>query len=178
MENQISNMIAQFEIGKISRRQLVSGMSSLFAMLGTTSLLKAGEQEKQATGTQDKPTAGKKEKPAEPTFQATGLNHIALQVTNVPRSRDFYVKHLGLTVTRDRGEANCFLDCGKHFLALFKSREAQMDHYCYSIDNYDVDRCEATLKAQGFEPRVVRPDGRIYFKDPDGLTVQLAKTPK
>ena len=162
MEKQISTMVAQYEAGKISRRQLVAGMGSLVAVLGTTSWLAAGEQQKQA----------------EPTFKTTGLNHIALQVTNVPRSRDFYVKHLGLSVSRDGGERNCFLDCGKHFLALFRSNEAQMDHYCYSIDDYDVDACEAKLKAQGLEPRVVRPDGRIYFKDPDGLTVQLANTPK
>ena len=161
MENQISTMITQYESGKISRRQLVAGMGSLVAVLGSTSWLNASQdQEKQ-----------------QPTFQAKGLNHIALRVTNVPRSREFYIKHLGLSVSRDGGERNCFLNCGKHFVALFKSDKAQMDHYCYSIDNYDVEQCETKLKKEGFEPRVVRPDGRIYFKDPDGLTVQLAKTP-
>ena len=174
MESQISTMIAQYEDGKISRRQLVAGMSGFVAMVGSTSWLSAGQQQKQVE-VETKQNAETK-KQAEPTFKATGLNHIALQVTNVPRSRDFYVKHLGLSVTRD-GERNCFLDCGKHFLALFRSNKAQLDHYCYSIDNYDVDQCEAKLKAEGFNPRVVRPDGRIYFKDPDGLTVQLAKTP-
>lgn len=162
MKNQISTMLAQYEDGNISRRQLVAGIGSLVAVLGTPPLLAAGQQEKQT----------------QPTFKATGLNHIALQVTNVRRSREFYVKHLGLSVRRDGGEGNCFLNCGKHFVALFKSKKAQMDHYCYSIDSYDVDRCEAKLKAEGFEPRVVRPDNRIYFKDPDGLTVQLAQTPK
>ena len=174
MEKQISSMIGQYENGKISRRQLVAGMSSFVALFGSSTWLNAGEQQ-EPNQQQDQ---AEPKKPAKPTFKATGLNHIALQVTNVPRSRDFYVKHLGLSVTRDRGEANCFLDCGKHFLALFRSQEAQMDHYCYSIDNYNVDQCEAKLKAEGFEPRVVRPDGRIYFKDPDGLTVQLAQTPK
>ena len=162
MENQISTMLAQYETGKLSRRELVAGMGSLVAMFGATPWLGASEP-------QESP---------EPTFRAKGLNHIALRVKSVPRSRDFYVKHLGLKVTRDGGERNCFLDCGKHFVALFRSDEAQMDHYCYSVDNYDVDQCEAKLKASGFDPRVVRPDGRIYFKDPDGLTVQLAQTPK
>ena len=32
---------------------------------------------------------------AAPTFQATGLHHIALDVTDVPRSNEFYGKHLG-----------------------------------------------------------------------------------
>ena len=46
------------------------------------------------------------------TFQATGLNHVALNVSSVPRSRDFYIKHLGLKVIRDGGEDNCFLGSG------------------------------------------------------------------
>lgn len=161
MENEILTMVAQYEGGKLSRRELVAGLSSLVALFGTTSSAGASPQQQQSR----------------PTFQATGLNHIALQVTDVARSRDFYVKHLGLSVRREGGERNCFLNCGKHFVALFRSDEPQMDHYCYSIDSYDVDDCEARLKAQGIEPRVVRPDGRIYFSDPDGLTVQLANTP-
>lgn len=166
MESRISTLLSHYERGKISRRQLVAGMSSMIALLGTGSLPGAGKR--QESGQSDE---------AEPTFRATGLNHIALQVTDVPRSRDFYVRHLGLTVRRE-GEQNCFLNCGKHFVALFKSDTAQMDHYCYSIDEYDVGECEARLKAEGIEPRVVRSDGRIYFPDPDGLTVQLAQTPR
>ena len=108
------------------------------------------------------------------TFKAVGLNHIALRVTDVLRSREFYKKHLGLKVTRDGGERNCFMTCGENFVALFQGDQAQMDHYCYSIKNYDVNRAEAKLKEHDLKPRVVRDAGRIYFKDPDGLTVQLA----
>jgi len=166
MQNQISAMIAQYERGQISRRQLVVGMSSFVALLGTAGWRGTGSRQED---TQSDDT--------EPTFHAKGLNHIALQVTDLARSRDFYVKHLGLTVRRD-GAQNCFLNCGKHFVALFKSETPKMDHYCYSIDEYDVGECEALLKAEGIEPRVVRSDRRIYFPDPDGLTVQLAQTPR
>ncbi len=55
------------------------------------------------------------------TFQATGLNHVALNVNSVPRSRDFYIKHLGLKVIRDGGEDNCFLgSSGDFYLTLFR----------------------------------------------------------
>ncbi len=161
MQQHISLLIEKYESGKINRRQLVAGLGSLVLLGG------AGPLSARQTPQADEA----------PTFRATGLNHIALRVTDVARSRDFYVKHLGLTVTRD-GRQSCFLDCGKHFLALFRSNEAAMDHYCYSIDDYDVDECEAKLKAVGIKPRVVRPDGRIYFDDPDGLEVQLANTPR
>ncbi|MGI9515699.1 MAG: VOC family protein [Pirellulaceae bacterium] len=164
MENSISNMIAQYESGQMNRRELVASVSALVAVV--------------ASGTRLNAAPLQEEEPDDPVFLATGLNHIALQVTDVPRSRDFYIRHLGLSVRSDNGDRSCFLNCGKHFVALFRSETPQMDHYCYSIDDYDVDRCEALLKAQGIEPRVVRPDGRIYFPDPDGLTVQLAQTPR
>ena len=47
-----------------------------------------------------------------------------------------------------------------------------MDHYCYSVDNYNVREAETKLRAAGLAPRVV--GNRIYFNDPDGLVVQLA----
>jgi catechol 2,3-dioxygenase-like lactoylglutathione lyase family enzyme len=156
MENAIANLVQQFEAGQIDRRQLVAGLGALVAVLSGTRPARADEED------------------GSPTFEAVGLNHIALRVTDVLRSREFYKKHLGLKVTRDGGERNCFMTCGKNFVALFHSDQAQMDHYCYSVNDYDVNRAEAKLNEQGLEPRVVRDAGRIYFKDPDGLTVQLA----
>ena len=104
-------------------------------------------------------------------FQATALNHIALSVTDVGRSRDFYVKHLGLRVTRD-GSSNCFLNVGPNFLALFRARQAGLAHYCYTIKGYTADSAAETLQAAGFKPR--RAENRVYFDDPDGLEVQLS----
>lgn len=162
MNRHISSMLAEYESGRISRRELVASLGSLMALLATR-------------GTPA--TADTNRTDDEPLFQATGLNHIALNVTDVPRSRDWYVQHLGLKVTRD-GTSSCFLDCGKHFVALFANETPGMHHYCYSIDEYNVTDCEARLRQAGIEPRVVRDDGRIYFPDPDGLTVQLAQRPR
>ena len=164
MNAAISRLVDQFESGTISRRQLVAGIGGLMAMAGVSEWPTDAFQE-----------ADKQE---EPTFHATDLNHIALRVTDVGKSRDFYVKHLGLEVTREN-DRQCFLNCGdQNFVALFKGEKAGMDHYCYSMKDYDVDEVEAKLNEQHIRPRVVRPDGRIYFKDPDGLTVQLAQRPE
>jgi metallothiol transferase len=156
MHSLIANLVKQFENGRIDRRQLVAGLGTLVAVAagGRSAAAQAG-------GTAS-------------TFQAVGLNHIALRVTDVLRSREFYQQHLGLKVVRDGGERNCFLTCKDAFLALFHNETPGMDHYCYSIIDYDVRTAEEKLKAQGFEPRVVRDAGRIYFDDPDGLEVQLA----
>ena len=153
MENQVNQLLDTYENGKMNRRQLVARLGALVAGLGSSS---AFAQEKQTN-----------------TFQATEVNHVALRVTNVQRSRNFYSKHLGLKVSRQT-ENNCFLTCGKNFLALFKGDTPRMDHFCFAVKDYAVLTAEEKLRAQGIEPQVVRNAGRIYFPDPDGLKVQLA----
>jgi catechol 2,3-dioxygenase-like lactoylglutathione lyase family enzyme len=155
MENQISHIIRDYETGRLTRRQLIAHLGGLVALAGGAGQL-AG-QENQGGGS---------------TFQATELNHLALRVTDVARSRDFYMKHLGLTLAREGGN-NAFLNFGQNFVALFQGDQAGMDHYCYSVKNYDVAEAEEKLKAGGLKD-IRRTSGRIYFSDPDGLTVQLA----
>jgi catechol 2,3-dioxygenase-like lactoylglutathione lyase family enzyme len=154
MKTEIHHLIDQFAEGRISRRQLIAGLTALLAL---------------ASGSR---RAGAAEASSAPLFQAVGLNHIALRVTHVPLARDFYVRHLGLEVTRDGGENSCFLSFDDGFLALFRGEEPRMDHYCYSVKDYDVETAAEKLKGAGITPRVT--GNRIYFDDPDGLEVQLA----
>ena len=122
-------MIDEFERGLLSRRQLASRLMGLGAALAAISqTAEAGQAEA-------------------PTFQATGLDHVALNVASVPKSRDFYVKHLGLKVVRETGEDNCFLGGGGNFfLTLFRGEKPGLNHYCYAIRDYDPDRAEQKLK--------------------------------
>jgi catechol 2,3-dioxygenase-like lactoylglutathione lyase family enzyme len=149
-------LVENFERGLLSRRQLVSrltGLGAALAVMGQTAIAR--------------------EEAAEGTFQAKGLDHVAINVKNVPASRDFYIKHLGLKVTRDGGEDNCFLGAGNDFcLTLFKGENPGLNHYCYAIDNYDADKAEEKLKAAGLKPR--REGNRLYFPDADGIQVQIA----
>ena len=103
-----------------------------------------------------------------PTFNAADLNHIALSVTDVQRSQKWYQKHLGLKPTEREG----FLTTGKGWLALFQGEQPGLNHYCYSIANYDPAEAVARLKAAGLTPR--REEGRVYFDDPDGIECQIA----
>ena len=148
-------LVEDFERGLLSRRQLVSGLMGLGAAL--TLIPREGEASQGESS----------------TFQATGLDHVALNVTSVPRSRDFYIKHLGLKVIRDGGEDNCFLGSGEgFFLTLFKGDKPGLNHYCYSIQGYSAEQAEEKLKAAGLKPR--REGDRVYFPDPDGIEVQVA----
>ena len=143
----IERLLSGYEAGTLTRRQLVQGLTALGVG---------------AAGAQSTPS----------TFRAVGLNHIALDVTDVPRSRDFYVRHLGLEVTSESA-GSCFLRCAEgDFVALFRAGAAGLNHYCYSVPGYRVDKAVETLHGADIEPRV--RGQRIYFDDPDGLEVQLA----
>ena len=136
-------IVSDFERGLLSRRQLVSRLTGLGAALAALS----GVAEARAV------EGG--------TFDATGLNHIAIDVRSVPASRDWYIKHLGLKVMRDGGEDNCFLGSGEgFFLTLFKGEKPGLNHYCYSIKGYDPDKAEQTLKDAGLLTPVI---GNGYY---------------
>ncbi len=146
---QIERIVQDFENGKLSRRGLIAALTGLVA---TTSV--PGRAPSEEAG----------------TFTATGLNHIALRVADVARSRDFYAKHLALREVRG-GSTSSFLSFGSGFLALFRG-EPGLHHYCFSVEGYEVQDAARRLRAAGIEPDV--QGGRIYFPDPDGLIVQLA----
>jgi catechol 2,3-dioxygenase-like lactoylglutathione lyase family enzyme len=58
------------------------------------------------------------------------------------------------------------------FLTLFKAERPGLNHYCYAIDHYDADDVMERLAAAKLRPR--REGNRVYFPDPDGITVQIA----
>ena len=152
MQDSIEEMVADYDAGRLDRRQLIGRLGAVVAAALVT-----------RTAT-----------PAEPgsTFRSLGLNHIALRVTDVARSRDFYMRHFGHRVLSE-SDRNCFLAVGENnFLALFRAEQAGMDHYCYTIRDYDPGRAVETLKSVGLQP--VRRQNRVYFDDPDGLEVQVA----
>ena len=153
MQHAIESIVDGYDRGLLTRRQLIGHLVAVAtAMSGTAVASQSGSQKS--------------------TFTATGLDHIALSVTDVARSRAFYEKHLGLKVMRDGGEQSCFLHCGDNFVALFRSKEPAMHHYCYAIDDYEPDTAVEKLQAAGLTVR--RAQNRVYFDDPDGLEVQVA----
>lgn len=152
-----SKILADFETGKLSRRQLVTRLMALGAAL---SALETSEGQESTT------------EKFEPLFKAKGLHHIALDVTDVPRSRDFYAKHLGLGVIRGNENAMFMGADREFFLTLFKAAKPGLNHYCYGIENYDAASAVAKLRQAGINPR--ETSGRVYFPDPDGIEVQIA----
>lgn len=148
MQRLIAEMLTSYEQGRVSRRRLVQGLAALAA-----------------GGAAAAPPAG--------TFQGVANNHVAIRVTNIPRSRDFYQKHLGMPVVQE-SEGACFLGLKQGFLTLFRNQTPGLDHFCIAIENFNADRVMAELKRQNLNPRRAEGTDRVYFPDPDGLTVQLS----
>lgn len=155
METTVSNILDHYEAGRISRRELVASLAALLPAVSLSGATRAAASS------------------ASPTFDAVGIHHIALSVTDVARSRDFYVENLGLEVSSEWLPNQCFLNCGPDFVALFRSSRPGMHHYSYAIPDYDQQRAAERIRSAGMEPHL--EGGRIYFDDPDGIVVQVSQ---
>lgn len=110
------------------------------------------------------------EKP--PLFRSRAVNHVALRVTDLARSRDFYVQHFGAVVLSE-SESACFMGVGEgDFIALFPSEQPYVEHFCLTVDDYEPDQATAKLEQAGMTIR--RAGDRVFLYDPDGLLVQLS----
>lgn len=148
-------IVQQFEKGRLSRRQLVTRLMGLGAAMAVI------------------PDAARAGEDGKATLQATGLNHIALNVRDLERADDFYRAHLGLKVVHKQGDFLWVLGRGDdRFLALFRNDNPGLSHYAYTIENFDPDEVVRKLNAAGIKHR--RERHGIYFSDPDGLMVQVS----
>ena len=116
--------------------------------------------------------AHRKDPQPDSILHAVDVNHIALRVSDIGRSVEWYQALMGLNVIR-RGPTNAFLGLGGNFLALFQHRSGGgVDHFCFSVEDYEPDGVKAKLASHGIDS--TRREDRIYFKDVNGLTVQVS----
>lgn len=159
MQATISQLVSDYEQGRLTRRQLVGHLTAAAVALAGAPLLGQANTEDGAPA-------------ASPTFAARSIDHVALRVTDVPRARDFYQQHLGLEVTSNCGANQCFLGCGPDFLALFRGSTPGLDHFSFAIDGYQPAQAVEKLEAAGLEAK--RRGNRVYFDDPDGIELQVS----
>ncbi|HSD29986.1 MAG TPA: VOC family protein [Vicinamibacteria bacterium] len=151
-------VVDDFVAGRLTRRDLAVRLMALGAAMGGAPaaagpLVRAAEQ-------------------SPPTFSAQSVDHVALSVSDVSRSAEWYGRHLGLRVTR-QDESSAFLSCaGGDFLALFRSPRAGLNHYSFGIRGYDQQDAARRLRDAGLIPKP--RGGRLYFDDPDGIEVQVS----
>jgi catechol 2,3-dioxygenase-like lactoylglutathione lyase family enzyme len=149
MDAIIDRMLQDYETGRISRRTLLGAIVSLAVSKRTAS--------------QQSP------------FRATTLNHVTVHVSDLEKSKDFYVRLLGLPVLHDyldHTPPSSYLGLGKSFLCLETGESPGIDHFCLGLQSYDPKEASERLKANGLTPDIQQD--QVYFRDPDGILVQLA----
>jgi catechol 2,3-dioxygenase-like lactoylglutathione lyase family enzyme len=152
MEAIISDLLNRFEAGALSRRGLIQGLAMLTAAGGTASLAPA----------QDAGLKGVK------------IDHISIQVTDLPRAVAFYEKVFGLTVLgEDKPNEIARLGAGKIIVSLHhKNPTGIVDHFAIGVENFNKGRVTEQLKALGITPEE-NLDAGFHIQDPEGMNVQI-----
>ena len=161
MSESFDNLLAQYENGTLSRRQLLVAMAML--SVPTTSRAQPG------------------------AVRARSLNHVNVGVADVDRSEAFYRRLLGFPPRHyivggayaldfpDGGLISlCPTQGGNCSLIAADAVPGQIDHFGVGIENFNAERVAGELEAAGVEG--VRQAGptSVLVPDPDGVIVQLS----
>ena len=168
MDIVISQLLEQFEDGRITRRQLVQGLAAAaWAVAG-----------------------GRQAAAQEAGFRTMNLDHVSYDVTDYARTRDFYAGLLGMSVANDDGKGACELHFGdargvgvrdRAMISIRTAPAARVDHFAFRIHDWDTERVTAELARRGLKGRLARGGEldtpnyvSITVQDPDGVGVQIS----
>ena len=169
MTAEIERLVCCFERGAMSRRELIAGLGALCAAPSAA----AGAVMRGSV-----PQPGR----AAP-IPVSGIDHIALRVSDLARSIAFYRDHLGGRI-RSQSSNSTFLDVGSQWVALFARGAAStgydvtqpgVDHISFhSSQHRSLAERTGVLRNHGLNPVSPAGSNRVYFRDPDGIILQLS----
>ena len=116
----------------------------------------------------------------ETKLKTVGIDHTVLHVSDLERSRRFYMDLLGMTVAHEERN-HSFLHCGEQLVALFEvpagtpvKSGVELNHMALRLESGVYEEVKAHLERHGVQV-TGRPgdDHCIYFNDPDGHRLQL-----
>ncbi len=164
MERFIADLVKRFEGGKMDRRefcQTVALAATVYA---------AGEDANAQTSS---------------GFNVLGINHFSYTCPDYTKPRDFFTTVFGLEIAKDTGErANLMFGpepgTGGTFMIVRNpvnnkrpAPQAVIDHFCFTLSNWNEARVRAAIKAKGSEISGGR-DGSLHVLAPYGYDVQFA----
>jgi catechol 2,3-dioxygenase-like lactoylglutathione lyase family enzyme len=116
-------------------------------------------------------------------LKVTQIDHVVLHVTDIERSKSFYMDVLGFEFRREHTDGDqkiSFLACGNQGLDLIEISDGEvyggkeMNHLALCIAEGERDEIMGELAKVGIEA-TARPSDptTVYFADPDGHRIQL-----
>lgn len=156
MERIVERLVADFEQGKLTRRQLIRNLTVAVAAGTALSPAPAAAAEGRA-------------------LQALYINHVSYQVSDYAKTRDFYAGLFGMKVVEDDGKTQCRLLFGDNILAVRNAgtrpdKKIGVDHIAYTIANWDAEK-DANLAE--IARRGLKLTEATSIADPDGFRVQF-----
>ena|ERR1051325_2082632 len=163
MEAIIANIVKRFEQGALTRRELIQGLTILAAAGGASAAAEA-----------QAPSAAPV--PHKTNFKGVNIDHMSVQVTDLPRSIAFYQNLFGFSiVSEDKKNEIVRLGVNKTLVSLHhKSPTNIVDHFAIAVDPFNQEAVTKDLKALGLTPDQ-NIDWGFYVKDPEGIPVQIVK---
>ena len=152
MKPVISDLVSRYEEGRITRRDLVQGLTMLVAA-GSAA---AAESEA-------------------PPLPVVGVDHVSVRVQSLEKSAQFYQSLYGLVPLGADKEHNILrLGSGKRVIVSLRQDQpyGQIDHFGLKVDGFKKDAATQILTARGLKPQEDWEYG-YYVKDPDGAVVQM-----
>lgn len=161
MVHELDSLVGQYERGMLSRRELLAALVAVCAA----------------------PATGDSTPQGNAPIEVGGFDHLALRVSDLNRSARFYQEHLGGRV-RSQSAGAVFLDVGQHWIALFAPGTAStgydatsvgVDHISFhAAKQRSLEQRMAVLREHKLNPVSPAGSNRVYFKDPDGIILQLS----
>ena len=150
MDTIISDLVSRYDAGRLTRRQLIQGLSMLVA---------GG-----ASAAQAQPAG----------LTATGIDHVSILVADLQRSATFYQNVFGMKpLSEDKPNQILRLGAKKTIVSLrHEPPIGIVDHFAISVENFNREAVTERLAAHGLTPQQNVQYG-FYIKDPDGAVVQI-----
>jgi catechol 2,3-dioxygenase-like lactoylglutathione lyase family enzyme len=123
-------------------------------------------------------------------MKSLGLRHVALNVKNAQKSKDFYSQALGMSVDWEPDPKNIYLtrdnldNLALHEASGPPSGLQQLDHIGFFVPDYQsLQSAQSHIKSLGInleKELKTHRDGSssFYFRDPDGILIQILHYPK
>jgi catechol 2,3-dioxygenase-like lactoylglutathione lyase family enzyme len=148
----ITDLVERFESGRLSRRELIGGLTLLMAASH----------------------ASAEQAPQSPGLVGNGIDHVSVLVSDLERSAKFYQSLFGLSVLSE-DQPHGILRLGRKRVSVSIRKETPygtVDHFGVSVENFNKEAVAQVLTKRGLTPQENWQYG-FHVKDPDGVVVQM-----